>query len=168
MEEKESSSAESQHAPDSWLYGPQQPGGPPQPVLASAWTRAAAFISDIVIFGVALGVLGAAVTFILGGSSDLYGFPTFVVLLFCYSPICTAWWGGTPGKLAFGIRVVRARDGRRLSYGRALGRHMSHAGMQFVPFLNVINNLSCVWDKPLKQCFHDKIAASVVVERERS
>ncbi|MDN3269204.1 RDD family protein [Streptomyces sp. MA15] len=170
MEEQEGSSTESRHAPGgdaappgAWLYGP--PDGSPQPVLASALTRLAAFIGDVVLFVVVLGSLVGVEAHLVGSPSG--GVAAFAVLLFCYSPLCTAWWGGTPGKLLFGIRVVRARDGRPLTYGRALGRHMSHFGMQAVPLLNIINNARCVWNKPLKQCFHDVIAASVVVERPR-
>jgi uncharacterized RDD family membrane protein YckC len=71
------------------------------------------------------------------------------------------------GKLLFGIRVVQTWDGGRLSYGRALGRHISHVVLTCLPFLGEVSNLACLWDKPLRQCFHDKIADTVVVRNQR-
>lgn len=133
MDEQEGSSTEprrtsgSDHAPPgAWRYVPSQLDGP-QPVLASALTRLVAFISDLVIFSVALGALVAAEMFIIGSSSDGSELLAFAVLLFSYSPISTAWWGGTPGKLIFGIRVVRVRDGRPpLLLAGAGSPHVSH------------------------------------------
>ncbi|GAA4974045.1 putative RDD family membrane protein YckC [Nonomuraea thailandensis] len=91
-----------------------------------------------------------------------------VLILTTYSPATTSRWGGTPGKLLLGLRVTRVRDGRRLSYGRALLRHLSHAVMWLLPFISVVNVALCLWDRPLRQCLHDKIADSVVVRPHAS
>ncbi|MEU6798080.1 RDD family protein [Nonomuraea wenchangensis] len=82
-----------------------------------------------------------------------------------YSPVTTSRWGGTPGKLICRLRVVVVRDGGRLSYGRALLRHLSHVVMWALPLISLLNVAYCLWDRPLRQCLHDKIANTVVVRR---
>jgi uncharacterized RDD family membrane protein YckC len=82
-----------------------------------------------------------------------------------YSPVTTSRWGGTPGKLICRLRVVAVRDGGQLGYGRALLRHLSHAVMWALPPINLLNMAYCLWDRPLRQCLHDKIANTVVVRR---
>ncbi|GAA4930611.1 putative RDD family membrane protein YckC [Nonomuraea thailandensis] len=80
-----------------------------------------------------------------------------------YSQVTTSRWGGTPGKLICRLRVVAVRDGGPLGYGRALLRHVSHVVMWTLPVLSLLNVAYCLWDRPLRQCLHDKIVSSVVV-----
>lgn len=82
-----------------------------------------------------------------------------------YSPLTTSRWGGTPGKLVCRLRVVAVRDGSRLGYGRALLRHLSHVVMWGLPPGGLADLLVCLFDRPLRQSLHDKIARSVVVRR---
>ncbi|MGW1790823.1 RDD family protein [Streptomyces tubercidicus] len=155
--------------------GPAYPGSPaaqgPAPgVLGNQGLRLLALLIDSalaigVLFLVSLGA-GLVVTF--GGSSDNTPFYATVLvalaLLFVYSPLWTARWGGTAGKLLCGLSVVRLADGRPLSYGAALGRHLAHLGMWVVPVLSLLDPLSCLWDG-LRRCLHDKVVGSVVIRR---
>ncbi|MFG3114218.1 RDD family protein [Streptomyces sp. NPDC048197] len=86
-----------------------------------------------------------------------------LAMSFLYSPLMTSLFGGTVGKLTCGLRVVRLTDGRRLSYGPALGRHLAHSVMGMVPVLGHIDALFCLWDRPFRQCLHDKTVGSVVI-----
>ena len=68
-------------------------------------------------------------------------------------------WGGTVGKLALGLRVLRA-DGLSLNFGRALGR----------AFADILNSFACgltylmpAFDNPQKRGLHDHICATRVV-----
>ncbi|MER0242962.1 RDD family protein [Streptomyces sp. HSW2009] len=97
-------------------------------------------------------------------AGDALGWPTGLVattgllaLVFGYSPVSTARWGGTPGKRIRGLRVAHAGDGAAVSYRVALGRHLTHL------VLPVVSDLWFLRDEPLQQCLHDKAAGTVVV-----
>ncbi|MFD3488668.1 RDD family protein [Streptomyces sp. NPDC058665] len=135
--------------------------------LASQWARLAAVIIDLAICaGFITGVvtIGEA-AYSPSTVEDIFHPAIWVVLIFGYSPLFTYLWGGTLGKVVLRIRVVRELNGSPLSYWRALGRHLAHVAMQFIPVLNFIDSLFCTWDKPLRQCLHDKAADTVVVKR---
>jgi uncharacterized RDD family membrane protein YckC len=67
--------------------------------------------------------------------------------------------GQTIGKKALGIRVYDFRQGGPIGYGRALLRQI---GKYISFFVILLGYLWMLWDKE-KQCWHDKIAGSVVV-----
>lgn len=141
----------------------------PPPVLADPGRRLLAVVIDVVITAVALSVISAAVglAVTLGRSADNSPFYltllTAVAMVFLYSPLLTAVCGGTVGKLICGLTVVRVADGRRLSYGTALARHLTHLGMWAVPVLSQVDALFCLWDRPYRQCLHDKAVGTLVL-----
>lgn len=73
--------------------------------------------------------------------------------------------GQTVGKRVMKIRVIPAAPDATLDRGHTTKRW----GIQFVaaalvPFGNLLDGLWQLWDKPLQQCLHDKVAATVVVK----
>ncbi len=65
----------------------------------------------------------------------------------------------TPGKMAFGARVVDARTGGALSFGQSLGRYLGYF-VSIIPF-----GLGLLWVAfdGRKQGWHDKLAGTVVI-----
>ena len=71
-------------------------------------------------------------------------------------------FGRTLGKAALGIRVLRAEDALRVSYGRALGRGLSFEVLALFAFPLFISFLWPLWDKR-RQALYDKMADTIVV-----
>ncbi|MBF5041388.1 RDD family protein [Aggregicoccus sp. 17bor-14] len=69
------------------------------------------------------------------------------------------WKGHTPGKRLFGIRVVRI-DGRPMTLWRSFERFHGYAASMLTGFMGFIQ---VMWD-PSRQCLHDKVAETVVVQ----
>ncbi|MEV8533500.1 RDD family protein [Streptomyces sp. NPDC051211] len=80
------------------------------------------------------------------------------VLLFgvFYEALPTARWGRTPGKKLLGIRVAAVATGRPPSFGAALRRWLVYGILGFP------GALWCLVDRPRRQAWHDKAAATVV------
>ncbi|CAN5828712.1 hypothetical protein BH11VER1_BH11VER1_04240 [soil metagenome] len=78
-----------------------------------------------------------------------------------YNAVMVWKWGGTVGKLAVGIRVVR-EDGSPVTLGRAIGR-------AFADFLNGfachLTYLMVAFDEPEKRALHDHICGTRVVNK---
>ena len=79
-------------------------------------------------------------------------------LTLAYEGLLTA-RGGTLGKRWLGIRVVRLSDGRPPSTGASLGR----AALAMVLSGTYVDQLWLLWDRPWRQCLHDKPVSTVVV-----
>lgn len=90
----------------------------------------------------------------------LLAFAALLVVQVLYEAVLTHRFGQTLGKKLLGIRVVRVEDGRYQSFGGALGR----VAMQLVLSNIYIDGLWCLWDKPWRQCLHDKVVKTVVVK----
>ncbi|MFD0657464.1 RDD family protein [Thermocatellispora tengchongensis] len=86
--------------------------------------------------------------------------------------------GQTVGKMVMGIKVVRV-NGTMAPGGLDTDVALKRAGVlwgpyaaNFIPFVGwllaygfyIVNVLWQFWDKPLQQCLHDKVAATVVVK----
>jgi uncharacterized RDD family membrane protein YckC len=91
-----------------------------------------------------------------------------VALWFAYEVPSHANRGQTIGKRVVGIRVARL-DGRRVTFWTATKRWLVLALPSVVlssciglPF-QLVDVLWCVWDRPLRQCLHDKFASTAVV-----
>lgn len=69
------------------------------------------------------------------------------------------WKGHTPGKRLFGIRVLRI-DGKPLTLWRSFERFHGYAASLLTGLLGF---LQVLWD-PNRQCLHDKVAETVVVQ----
>ncbi|GGK12645.1 RDD family protein [Pilimelia terevasa] len=168
---------------------PRSPAGQP---LAGFGPRLGAFLIDILVLGAVtmaafLPVLLAAVLLGLALSpaevDDERGTALLVVgtvlmygVLFAlsgglswvyYVEMCRR-TGQTPGRRALGIRVVPLAPGAALTRGM-LGRRWLLASLAtgFVPGLLLLDGLWQLWDKPYRQCLHDKLADTVVVEDPR-
>lgn len=111
------------------------PPSPRQFVNVSFWPRVLATLIDgfVVLFLqlpilfvlVAMGVIGTSAGFDLQAEEtqrllNLMSIPMSIVQI-AYFTIMNGTWGATLGKMALGMRIVRA-DGSPISYGIALGR----------------------------------------------
>jgi uncharacterized RDD family membrane protein YckC len=127
----------------------QGPSGP----RASFGRRLVAYLLDVILVGIASGILAAILGEAAGyGIGTLAGLAYFV--FFEGGPK-----GQTLGKMALGIRVIDFNTGGPIGYGRAIIRYLGRIVSAVVCFLGY---LWMLWDKE-KQTWHDKFATSVVV-----
>ncbi len=94
---------------------------------------------------------------------------TFMLVLFYVGPVATTLWfwgkfGGTPGKLILGLRIVDNQTGKRASFWRHLGRYVSYMLSSIPVFLGYYWVLV---DKD-KRAWHDHLSGTAVVRRSRS
>lgn len=162
------------------------PAAPPTPVvtrpLADPWPRLAARILDglllaVVIIPLELLLLvgaiiaGSALTGGDGGTADEAGLLIAVGALFLFLAFLVVSWGvvltyntlmlrrdgQTLGKKVLGIRVVTLEGGRPPDGREALVREAVYLALGY------IDALWCLWDKPWRQCLHDKAVRTIVV-----
>ncbi|GHF19128.1 RDD family protein [Streptomyces morookaense] len=147
--------------------------GPPLHALANPGMRLVARLLDLVL--VTMGVVGgalAAATLLGVGGGDTHGVEGMVgcvgalLAVLCYEPLLIHRYGATLGKRICRLRVARIGDGGNPALGAAMVRWVIYAACNGVLFVGTINALSCLWDKPYRQCWHDKAADSVVVRRD--
>jgi len=143
---------------------------------AGFFSRAVAFIIDLVILSVAQ-LVGAAliqtllkffrltglvanIKTILESSAFQIGSGAVLITLLVIGYYTFFWTlvGFTPGKAILGLKVVRS-NGEKLSFGRSLVRFFSYWISAIPLFLGFFWVL---WDSK-RQCWHDKIAGSQVV-----
>jgi uncharacterized RDD family membrane protein YckC len=73
--------------------------------------------------------------------------------------------GQTVGKRVISLRVLPIQPGRPLDRGILVRRYlMQVVAGGFVPFLNILDGLWQLWDKPHQQTLHDKAADTVVAK----
>ncbi|WP_320782252.1 RDD family protein [Streptomyces sp. CRN 30] len=108
---------------------------------------------------------GETVTvWLLDGTTSVYlGIVLAVLLLFgvVYEALPTAKWGRTLGKKLFGLEVRDIEGHQPPSFGAALRRWLVYS----VPGLlavGVVGVAWCVFDRPWRQCWHDKAAGTFV------
>lgn len=141
-------------------------------VHAGFWRRCAAMIVDLVVLGIALTVVQAALSAaVLGGTGSgsdaasalvaVFGVMALLSLVMQWLYFALFESGGaqaTPGKLALGIKVVDDR-GRRIGFGRASGRFL---GKILSSALLGIGYLMAAWSER-KRALHDMVADTCVV-----
>lgn len=140
-----------------WDQGSRQDS--PFGTLAGWWYRVGATIIDGIILAIPNFIFRAALSYAAAETlAVIVGLVYYVALL--------GGRGQTVGNMAVGTRVIEARTGGPISYGRALGRWASElvlAILFFIPFI-----LSCLW--PLwdrqKQTLHDKMAGTLVIRTQ--
>ncbi|MFT6287539.1 MAG: putative RDD family membrane protein YckC [Alcanivorax sp.] len=131
---------------------------------AGFWIRLGAASVDSLLF---LLVVSVPLTLIYG--SEYWGVPEAAkgfwdVMIQYVAPVfITVWFWikylGTPGKMAFRLRVVDARTGQALSTPQAVGRYFGY----YVSILPLMLGFIWVGIDKRKQGFHDKLAGTVVI-----
>lgn len=101
------------------------------------------------------------------GKQVVAGGLTFI-LYFVYEGAMTAARGQTFGKMLLRIRAARLVDGAvpgSSGWNRAAVYALPGVlGVILIgPLFWLVNSLWCTWDKPYRQCLHDKAARTVVV-----
>ncbi|MFJ9742196.1 RDD family protein [Streptomyces sp. NPDC101166] len=125
-------------------------------------TRAVEHVNDKID---AAKLSGETVTvWLLDGTTSVYlGIVLAVLLVFgvLYEALPTAKWGRTLGKKLLGLEVRDIEGGEPPTFGAALRRWLVYSvpGLLAVGVLGV---LWCVFDRPWRQCWHDKAAHTFV------
>jgi uncharacterized RDD family membrane protein YckC len=83
---------------------------------------------------------------------------SMIVTILFYEPVCIAVAGGTLGHLSLNLRIVRASDFGRVSFGRALLRTVVKAVVGIWVFI-------AIYFTRRSQGLHDLAAGTVVVPR---
>jgi uncharacterized RDD family membrane protein YckC len=72
--------------------------------------------------------------------------------------------GQTIGKRVMKLQVLPVDPGLTLTRGMAFKRYLTEFVSGFVPALGLIDGLWQLWDKPWRQCLHDKFAQTLVIK----
>jgi uncharacterized RDD family membrane protein YckC len=148
-----------------------------------------ALIVPIAIGALGLGTAGSATKEkggIWTGPIILVLFVVLSVLPFLYEAVQLSLWGQTLGKRWFGLRVVKLNGGPPGAFvgtwraavnqiGYQLGffffliltvkvSDIAGYGLLLVCFGMATAYLRAIWDKPLRQSLHDRIAGTVVID----
>jgi uncharacterized RDD family membrane protein YckC len=85
----------------------------------------------------------------------------WVLSAFFYWSLSTHFWGGSPGKLALGLKVINADDGQTVSLGRLFLRETVGRLLSTLPLF--LGYIWVSWDKERKT-FHDMLAKTRVID----
>jgi uncharacterized RDD family membrane protein YckC len=80
-----------------------------------------------------------------------------------YEVLPTARWGRTLGKKLFGLSVVNIEGYENPTFGKSLLRWLVN-GVLGLLAVGLVNVLWCVFDRPWRQCWHDKAAGTFVAK----
>ncbi len=127
----------------------------PSVKYAGFWVRAAALMVD----GLVLGVLQVVNFLVLG--SGVLGSVVSVIITWVYAASMVTAYQATLGKMAVGLRVERT-NGDRIGFWRALLREISKI---LSAIILMIGYLMVAWTQK-KQGLHDKIADTIVIEKD--
>jgi uncharacterized RDD family membrane protein YckC len=141
------------------------------PEYAGFWIRVLASFIDALISCVVFFPLGIVIgILVVASGSDPNSSDVLLLRLatqglsivvgWLYSAICeSSSWQGTVGKKVVGLRVTDL-DGRRISFGRATGRHFGKILSTLILFIGFI--MVALTEK--KQGLHDLLAGTLVVK----
>ncbi|MGW3662870.1 RDD family protein [Streptomyces sp. NPDC005141] len=103
-----------------------------------------------------------------GTTATCFGVILAALLLFgvLYDVLPTAKWGRTLGKKLCGVEVRDIEGHEPPAFGRALGRWLVYS-VPGLLLVGVVGVLWCLFDKPWRQCWHDKAAHTFVAASER-
>ena len=159
--------------------GPFVPGNR---TLPSAWKRILARFLDGAILALLFAVVlvsadpgdgfalrsdsGAGESYLIGLLGAAVGF--------VWDAVCTKRFGGSPMKLAFGMRVVQAGNGEPVGWSHVSIRWAVPGALALVPLANlgglinlavVVVSLIFLFTRPLRQAVWDLAAKTLVVDR---
>ncbi|WP_340375765.1 RDD family protein [Streptomyces sp. SS7] len=150
---------------------PAHSGIPPFPAgLADLGSRLGARVLDLIFWYVAYMATGGiwlSMWIDAGGGSTAQSLLAAWLLVSgtLYFPVCIWKFGQTLGKRICHVRIVRRESGQAIGFWRAMGREVLWPVVSFIPVLGLLNTLWCCWDRPYRQCLHDKVADTVAVAR---
>ncbi|MFI5843262.1 RDD family protein [Catenuloplanes sp. NPDC051500] len=160
---------------------PPPAAAPDGRLLADPGHRLGARVVDSIVYlvvgsilaGIIGGGLTALVVQMVGDQSNLVpitgiGTITLVLLGFQYVyevEIPLRWNGQTPGKRMLKIAMVSIEPYGVLTRGRLTYRFLVALGFTILSncYVGFVDALWCLWDKPYRQCLHDKPAKTVVI-----
>ena len=125
--------------------------------------RAVAIIIDMIV----LGCLGWVISLFTGMSTsegfNLTGAPAFLwfFIALAYYVVMEVQWGGTLGKMALGMKVVK-EDGAKLDWGASLIRNILRIVDGF--FFYLVGAI-VVWTSKKRQRLGDMVAHTLVVRK---
>jgi uncharacterized RDD family membrane protein YckC len=135
------------------------------PDYAGFWQRAAALVIDwliVIVIAVPIMVVGFGMRRVslnpAEHSWDLLGFLAVAAAVIGFWRYC----GATPGKIALGVKIVDAATGGPPTLGRLVLRFFAYFVSAFPLYLGF---LWAAFDRR-KQCWHDKIARTIVINSE--
>lgn len=156
-------------------YGQQQYGQPQYgygqaaTAYASVWIRFVALLIDGIILTVALGIIGAIVGFLIaavaqnssGAAVGLGLILDLIIILisFGYFAYMEATQGGTFGKKALGLRIVKV-DGGPIGWNEAIIRTLLRIVDNF--FFGLVGFI-CILSSEKKQRVGDMVAKTIVI-----
>ncbi|MFR9755572.1 RDD family protein [Streptomyces sp. TR06-5] len=85
----------------------------------------------------------------------------FLLFGLLYEVLPTAKWGRTPGKKLLGVTVLDVERQDVPGFGQALRRWLTHSVLNLL-VLGILDALWCLFDRPWRQCWHDKTARTFV------
>ncbi|MFE2429695.1 RDD family protein [Streptomyces sp. NPDC059373] len=140
------------------------------PPLANRGRRLLARIVDALIVGIPVyAVTGAAFNnYDYSNTGASYGESViYAVVYVIYQVFMLPRYGQSLGKMLLKVRVGMLADGSHPTTQAALKRESTYALVPIIPCCGsifwLVNVLWCTWDKPYRQCLHDKAAQTVVV-----
>ena len=133
----------------------------------SVGRRFVAYLIDIIILGLVTAPFGTYRVEDGTASYRIVGAPFLLSLLvfIAYFTILEATLGATLGKLALGIRVLKA-DGTRLDWGASLVRNILRIVDAIPYFIPYLLGAILVWSSPTRQRLGDRAASTIVVRKD--
>jgi len=131
----------------------------PGQLYARAAPRLQAYLRDFLVYVAILVSCMLAAVAIGSPRATQASVITCIVILLLYEPVCIAVAGGTIGHLTLNLRIARASDLGRVSFGRALARTLVKGAIGLPVFLAVYFTRKC-------QGIHDLVAGTVVIPRD--
>ena len=132
-------------------------------VYGGFWIRFVAKVVDGIIVGVVNQLLVVVLGSAIGSSQEPAAFFVVWILSMVLPAVYTTFflgkYGATLGKMACGLKVVTA-DGGKVSYGRALGRHLAEI---LSSLILLIGYIMAAFDEQ-KRTLHDHICSTRVIK----
>jgi uncharacterized RDD family membrane protein YckC len=153
-------------------YGtPYQAAAPQLQYVGVGW-RLLAVIIDAILLGIVSGIIGFVfhsgtvtnVNGVMSYNSSGPGAALQIIIPILYYIIMEATMGGTLGKLALGLRIVKL-DGSPISWGESIVRNLLRI-IDYIPyFIPYLLGAILIWTSPTKQRLGDRVAKTVVIRR---